>query len=155
MWPCHPQSAQSGGGTATLNKHPGWGGLYRGATGVSPRAASILFPFPTHSMWGLRVCTGKLFSCFSYVSYVVSYFELTLNPNKQVLLSMEFPVQGSVRTMRLQFPAPDTLIHSTSRVRNNMYRCVQTKKPYPPHKLSVSPFPSRISFNNLFYGLER
>ena len=121
MWPCHPQSAQSGGGTATLNKHPGWGGLYRGATGVSPRAASILFPFPTHSMWGLRVCTGKLFSCFSYVSYVVPYFELILNPSKQVLLSMEFPVQGSVRTMRLQFllfEALLILVTSVSKLRN-------------------------------------
>ena len=71
---------------ATLGKHSGWGGLYRGDTSVSPRAASFLFPFPAPSMLEIRVCTGKLLSSYFYVSCVVPYFKLKLNQNKQVLL---------------------------------------------------------------------
>ena len=131
---------------ATLNKHSGWGGLYRGATSVSLRAAYFLFPFPTPPMWGLRVCTGKLFSCYFYVSYVVSYFELTLNPNKQVLLSMEFPVQGSVRTMRLQFllfQALLVLCTSVSKLRNPIHHT----------NLVFLLFLLIVSFNYLNYDL--
>ena len=60
---------------ATLGKHSGWGGLYRGDTSVSLRAASILFPFPVSSMLEVRGCKGKLLSCDFYVSCVVPYLK--------------------------------------------------------------------------------
>ena len=80
---------------ATLGKHSGWGGLYRGDTSVFPRAASFLFPFPAPSMLEIRVCTGKLLSCYFYVSCVVPYFKLKLNQNKQVLLSCLMQFDGT------------------------------------------------------------
>ena len=80
---------------ATLGKHSGWGGLYRGDTSVSPRAASFLFPFPAPSMLEIRVCTGKLLSCYFYVNCVVPYLKLKLNQNEQVLLSCLMQSDGT------------------------------------------------------------